>query len=83
MRVEIYCSQDLDKNHFNQLASSKEEIQSKFPDDQISWEPLEGAVASRVAVYRSYDKAQVVQDNRETRAFCLDRTESHDPKRHC
>jgi hypothetical protein len=62
MRVEIYCAQDSDKSNFGRLFAKKEEIESRFPNEEVSWEPLQDALAGRVAVYRAYDKAQVSQD---------------------
>jgi hypothetical protein len=62
MRAEIWCSSDSDKKLFHALLARKVDIEAKFPDEDVSWEPMEEANASRVAVYRSYAKDQVAQD---------------------
>lgn len=62
MRVDIYCRYDRDKSLFNALQAHKAEIEALFPDESVSWEPLEDTNASRVAVYRPYDK-EAVGDN--------------------
>jgi hypothetical protein len=59
MRVEIYCTDDPDKVLFGKLAAHKTEIESMFAGEVVSWEPLEGKLASRVAVYRPYDKEAI------------------------
>ena len=56
IRVEIYMSQDTDKALFNRLMSHRAEIARKFPGEEVSWERLDGKIASRMAVYREYDK---------------------------
>lgn len=67
MRVEIYCSNDPDKSIFQTLLSRKSEIESLFPEETLSWEPLEDARASRVGVYRAYDKEAVSEDTEARR----------------
>jgi hypothetical protein len=62
IRVEIYIYSDPDKQLFQKLAEHKGEIEAAFPDEELCWEQLEGAAASRVAVYRPYDKEQVADD---------------------
>ncbi len=62
LRVEIYCSNDGDKQLFQALFAHKAEIESELPDETISWEPLKDADASRVAVYHPYDKEQAAED---------------------
>jgi len=64
IRVEIWCSSDPHKHLFNALFAHKGEIESKFPGQNVSWESLKekDANASRVAVYRAYDKEQVAED---------------------
>jgi hypothetical protein len=62
MRVEIYIYSDPDKQLFQKLVHHKDEIEAAFPDEELSWEELEGAAASRVAVYRPYEKEQVADD---------------------
>lgn len=63
IRVEIYCSNDPDKILFEKLHAQKQEIQSKLQGEDVQWERLDGAAASRVAVYRPYDKEQVGEDS--------------------
>lgn len=63
MRVEIYCSQDPDKRLFENLESHKRDIEYRFQGETVEWERLEDADASRVAVYRPYDKQQAGEDN--------------------
>lgn len=65
MRVEIYCGNDRDKSLFKALHSHKTEVEAIFPDETVSWEPLEDAYASRVAVYRPYVKEAVAEDTEE------------------
>lgn len=65
MRVEIYCSHDSDKRLHKQLLSHKAEIESALAGEQVSWEPLEDSAASRVAVYRSYNKEEVSDNTPE------------------
>lgn len=76
MRVEIYCSQDAEKVNFDRLSSHREEIERLFPGETISWERLDGKLASRVAVYRSYDEDKVATPSRARRNFLLDHQES-------
>jgi len=68
MRVEIYCN-DKDKGNFEALQGHKNEIESLFPDETVSWEPLEDAIASRVAVYRPYDRDHVLDDSPDRQAL--------------
>ncbi len=58
IRVEIYLSQDADKSQFDLLQSHSDEIAGKFPGEDLSWERLDSKIASRMAVYRAYDKQQ-------------------------
>lgn len=51
-----------EKRLFEALFAHKREIEGRFPGEQVSWERLEDANASRVAVYRPYDKEQVAAD---------------------
>jgi Domain of unknown function (DUF4268) len=62
IRVEIYCSNDPDKRFFQKLFAHNDEIEARFPGEDVSWEPLEDAAASRVAVYHPYDKDQATED---------------------
>ena len=62
IRVEIYCSHDSDKKLYKQLETQKAEIEQMFSEEQVSWEPMEGNAASRIAVYRSYSKEEVSED---------------------
>jgi hypothetical protein len=62
MRVEIYFSNDREKKSYHLFESKKDEIEKLFSDEQVSWEPLEDAAASRVAVYRPYEKDEVSED---------------------
>jgi hypothetical protein len=59
MRVEIYCADDPDKARYARLAAHKDAIESMFAEEQVSWEPLEGKLASRIAVYRPYNKEAI------------------------
>jgi hypothetical protein len=67
MRVEIYCGEDRDKSLFKVLSSRRAEIEAIFPAETVSWEPLEDAYASRVAVYRSYVREEVSEDTQQRR----------------
>lgn len=69
MRVEIYFSHDREKKLYRMLESKKSEIEGLFPDEQVSWEPLEDAAASRVAVYRPYERDEVSDDTAERTAL--------------
>ena len=62
IRVEIYCHNDPEKTLFDKVWTHEKEVESKFPGEKVSWEPLEEANASRVAVYRPYDKEQCGED---------------------
>ena len=62
IRVEIYCSNDPEKRLHEALLAHRSEIEEKFPGETVSWERLDDADASRVAVYRPYDKDQVAED---------------------
>jgi len=62
IRVGIYCSNDPDKQLFQALFAHKDEIEARGQGETVSWEPLKGANASRVAVYRPYNKQQVAED---------------------
>lgn len=65
IRVEIYFPDDEDKVLFNTMHNNKAEIESRFMNDTIQWEKLEAAKASRIAVYRDYDKTQCSVDSQE------------------
>jgi hypothetical protein len=65
MRVEIYLSQDTDKNIFDSLYEHRTDIEAVFPGESVSWERLDGKLASRVAIYRSYDKSRVADQSPE------------------
>lgn len=62
MRVEIYCSNDSDKRQFDLLFSHKAAIEVHFPGETISWEKLDGNAASRIALYRPYEKDKATDD---------------------
>jgi hypothetical protein len=62
IRVEIYCSGDTEKQSFQRLFAHKDEIEARLPGEEVSWERLDGAAASRVAVYRPYDKELAADD---------------------
>lgn len=62
IRLEVYCSSDPDKQLFQKMFSHKEDIEVKFPGEEVKWERLDDAAASRVAVYRPYDKEQAAED---------------------
>jgi hypothetical protein len=62
MKVEIYCASDTDKKLYEALLAHKTEIEGRFPGETVSWERLKDADASRVAVYRPYEKDKVVED---------------------
>jgi hypothetical protein len=63
IRVEIYFPNDEDKKHFDKLANSKDKIENMLQRQEVSWERLDGAKASRFAVYRSYDKEKCSSDS--------------------
>jgi len=63
IRVEIYLSKDREKTQYRVLESERRGIEPLFPGEQVSWEPIEGALASRVAVYRQYDRDAVSEDS--------------------
>jgi hypothetical protein len=63
MRVEIYCSSDPEKQLFQTLFAHKGEIEPRFPGEEVSWERMDHAAASRVAVYRPYDKDQAAEES--------------------
>ncbi|MGD9634208.1 MAG: DUF4268 domain-containing protein [Pirellulales bacterium] len=67
MRVEIYLSNDGDKKLFERLHSQRDEIEAKFGDEAVNWERLEDATASRIAVYRPYDKESAIVDSNDRR----------------
>jgi len=67
MRVEIYLSSPAAKAQFDHVAKHKDAVQVLLPDEEISWERLDGSVAARIAVYRDYDKATVTGDTAERR----------------
>jgi len=65
IRVEIYLSNDEDKKQFDALAMNREKIEDIFKSEELSWERLETAKSSRLAVYRSYDKSKCASDTDE------------------
>lgn len=67
IRVEIFLGGDRAKRLFGTLQSHKDEIESLFPEETVSWEPLEDAIASRVAIYRPYDRESVSDDTQDRR----------------
>lgn len=62
IRVEIYCTNDSDKQLFEAVSLHKNAVESRFPGEVISWERLDDALASRIAVYHPYDKEQVADE---------------------
>lgn len=66
MRVEIYCANDADKILFERLLAHRGEVEAKLTGETVCWERLEDAAASRIAVYRAYDK-QLVNDDSPAR----------------
>lgn len=67
LRVEIYLghqSPEQNLEWFKILEQNKAEIDDTFQEDEVSWEPLEGAKACRVAVYLQYDKQKVEVDQK-------------------
>ena len=62
MRVEIYLSNDSEKLLFERLYAHKAEIETRLLGEAVSWERLDDATASRVAVYMPYDKQQVTEE---------------------
>ena len=69
IRVEIYCSQDNDKTQFEQLLAHKSDIEPLFDGEVVSWERLEGKAASRMAVYRVYNKGTASGPSEEREAL--------------
>jgi hypothetical protein len=69
MRVEIYFSHDDEKKFYRLLESKKSEIENLFIDEKVSWEPLEDAAASRVAVYKPYERDEVSDDTSQRAAL--------------
>ena len=67
IRVEIYCSDDSDKQLFDTLFVNKPEIEKRLGAETVSWERLDGSKASRIAVYREYDKEQAATDTQHRR----------------
>lgn len=65
IRVEIYLDHpEPEKNTecYNLLLSNKDEIDAVFINEQVSWEALDDAKSSRVAVYCPYQKELVETD---------------------
>jgi hypothetical protein len=62
IRVEIYCTNDPEKQLFEQLLAHKCEVENQLQGEEIRWERLDDATASRVAVYRPYEKEQTEED---------------------
>lgn len=69
IRVEIYITQDAEKAQFDKLYAHREAIDATFPNEDVSWERLDGKIASRMAVYRGYDKAQCASAGPEREAL--------------
>lgn len=63
MRVEIYFANDVDKQQFDGLARHRAQVETHFPGEVVSWERLDHRKASRVAVYREYDKEEIVANS--------------------
>jgi hypothetical protein len=62
IRVEIWMRDDADKQIFEALLAKKAEIEKRLEGETVSWERLDDSRASRVAVYRNYDKEQAAND---------------------
>ena len=62
LRVEIYLANDPEKVLFDRLFADKAAVEARFPEETVSWERLDDAAASRVAVYRPYDKQFASED---------------------
>ena len=69
IRVEIYIYRDENKETFDLLHSKQAEIEARVPGEKVSWERLDDALASRVAVYREYNKSSCESDSPERRAL--------------
>lgn len=69
IRVEIYLSQDTDKAQYEELCAHRPEIEARFPGEAVSWERLDGKIASRMALYRQYDKAKCAEAGAEREAL--------------
>jgi hypothetical protein len=67
MRVEVYLANDPEKTLFDTLHSHRADIEARLPEEIVSWERLEDAAASRVAVYRPYDKQLASEDTEHRR----------------
>lgn len=65
IRLEIYFPNDEDKKQYDALFMHKEEIEKLLKVEEISWERLETAKASRFAVYRAYDKSKCSSETDE------------------
>lgn len=63
IRVEIFIYSDPEKIIFDSLIPKKNEIDALFPDETVSWERLDDGAASRVAVYRPYDRDEVSRES--------------------
>ena len=59
MRVEIYFSQDPEKINFDRLLSHKAEIERLCEGEVVSWERLDGRQASKIAVYRPFNREAI------------------------
>jgi len=69
LRVEIYLNHTLAEQNtewYEALIRNKSDIETMLQGEQINWEPLEGAKASRVAVYLPYEKEKA-ENNPEYR----------------
>lgn len=65
IRIEIGLNHDSleqTKAWYNKLLDNKTEIEDLFRGQEVSWEPLEGAKSSRVAIYTPYDKQKAESD---------------------
>jgi len=66
IRVEIYFShadRAVNKRRFDVAIASREAFESQLPGEQVSWERLDDKTASRIALYRDYDKESVLKES--------------------
>lgn len=62
MRVELYFANDENKRQFDSLFARRSEVERRFSGETLSWERLDHRKASRVAVYRPFDKERVLAE---------------------
>jgi hypothetical protein len=67
IRVEIWIRDDSDKEIFETLFAKKVEIEKRLEGETVSWERLDDSKASRIAVYRNYDKEQAASETQHRR----------------